>query len=123
MNMLLAAALGGSLLGFTLLWAYGVLAALLGAQLGAISLAFLMCPILALRRTKVERKQSAGFKLVSRAWPGEDVHDHSRSPHRALGQDPGPDHTSSLRRSMRDLAQSITRMDAGLHLRCKTHET
>jgi hypothetical protein len=65
MNMLLAAALGGSLLGFTLLWAHGVLAALLGAQLGAISLAFLMCPILALRRTKVERKQSAGFRLIA----------------------------------------------------------
>ena len=72
MNMLVAAALVGSLLGFTLLWAYGVVAALLGAQLGAISLAFLMCPVLALRRTKVERTRSAGFKLLSRDWSGED---------------------------------------------------
>jgi hypothetical protein len=63
MIVLLLTALLGALLGFTLLWPFGVLAALLGAQLGAISLAFLMCPILALRRIKVERKQSAGFRL------------------------------------------------------------
>jgi hypothetical protein len=63
MIVLLLTALLGALLGFTLLWPSGVLAALLGAQLGAISLAFLMCPILALRRIKVERKQSAGFRL------------------------------------------------------------
>jgi hypothetical protein len=63
MIVLLLTALLGALLGFTLLWPFGVLAALLGSQLGAISLAFLMCPILALRRIKVERKQSAGFRL------------------------------------------------------------
>jgi hypothetical protein len=67
MIMLLAAALVGGLLGFTVLWPYGAVTAILGAQLGASSLAFLMCPVLALRRTKVERKQSARFKLVSRA--------------------------------------------------------
>ena len=67
MNMLLAAVLVGSLLGFTLLWPYGAVTVSLGAELGASSLAFLICPVLALRRANVERKQSAGFKLVSRA--------------------------------------------------------
>jgi purine-cytosine permease-like protein len=71
MNMLLATALVGSLLGFTLLWPDGVLAALLGAQLGAIALAFLMSPVLALRRIKVERTPSAGFKLLSKVRSGE----------------------------------------------------
>ena len=66
MIVLLAAALLGGLLGFTVLWPYGAVTALLGAQLGASSLAFLICPVLALRRAKVQRKQSAGFKLVSR---------------------------------------------------------
>ena len=67
MIVLLAAALAGGLLGLTLLWPYGAVTAILGAQLGASSLAFLIYPVLALRRAKVERKQSAGFKLVSRA--------------------------------------------------------
>ena len=67
MIVLLAAALVGGLLGFTLLWPFGAVTAILGAQLGASSLAFLMCPALALRRANVERKHSAGFKLVSRA--------------------------------------------------------
>ena len=67
MIVLLAAALVGGLLGFTLLWPFGAVTAILGAQLGASSLAFLICPVLALRRAKVQRKQSAGFKLVSRA--------------------------------------------------------
>ena len=67
MIVLLAAALSGGLLGLTLLWPYGAVTAILGAQLGASSLAFLICPVLALRRAKVERKSSAGFKLVSRA--------------------------------------------------------
>ncbi len=62
MIVLLPAALVGALLGFTLLSPSGVLAAVLGAQLGAISLGFLTCPILALRRIKVERKQSARFR-------------------------------------------------------------
>ncbi len=72
MIVLLPAALVGASIGFTLLWSSGVLAALLGAQLGAISLAFLMCPILALRRIKVERKQSARFRfyrVVARTSP------------------------------------------------------
>jgi hypothetical protein len=72
MIVLLPAALVGALLGFALLRPSGALAALLGAQLGAISLAFLMCPILALWMTKVERKQSAGFRLnrvVARTSP------------------------------------------------------
>jgi hypothetical protein len=67
MMVLLAAALVGGFLGFTLLWSYGAVTAFLGAQLGASSLAFLICPVLALRRVKAERKPSAGFKLVSRA--------------------------------------------------------
>ena len=67
MIVLLAAALLGGLLGFTLLWPYGAVTALLGAQLGASSLAFLTCPVLALRRANVERKRSAGFRLVLRA--------------------------------------------------------
>jgi hypothetical protein len=67
MIVLLAAALLGSLLGFTLLWPYGAVTALLGAQLGASSLAFLICPVLALRKASVERKRSVGFKLVLKA--------------------------------------------------------
>ena len=72
MKVLFAAALVGSLVGFALFWSHGALTALLGAHLGACSLAFLMCPLLALRKAKVERRPSAGFKLVSQAWPGED---------------------------------------------------
>ena len=72
MIVLLPAALVDASFGFTLLWSSGVLAALLGAQLGAISLAFLMGPVLALRRTKVERTRSAGFKLLSRDLLGGD---------------------------------------------------
>jgi hypothetical protein len=67
MIVLLAAALLGGLLGFTVLWPYRAVTALLGAQLGASTLAFLICPVLALRRANGERKQSAGFKLVSKA--------------------------------------------------------
>jgi hypothetical protein len=63
MIVLLAAALLGGLLGFTVLWPYGAVTALLGAS----TLAFLICPVLALRRANGERKQSAGFKLVSKA--------------------------------------------------------
>lgn len=64
MKVLFAAALVGGLLGFTLLWPYGALTAVLGAQLGATALAFLMCPVLALRRTKAEQKYSAGFNRI-----------------------------------------------------------
>jgi hypothetical protein len=67
MKLLFAAALVGSLLGLGFFWSHGALTALLGAHLGACSLAFLMCPVMALRRAKVERKQSAGFKLVKQA--------------------------------------------------------
>ena len=72
MIVLLPAALVGALLGFALLRPSGALAALLGAQLGAISLAFLMSPVLALRTTKVKRMRSAGFKLHARAWTRQD---------------------------------------------------
>ena len=71
MKVMFAAALVGGLLGFTLLWPNGALTALLGAQLGATSLAFLVCPVLALRRVKAERKQSVGFSLPTRARPAE----------------------------------------------------
>ncbi len=72
MKVLLAAALFGGLLGFALFWPHGALTGLLGALLGASALAFLMSPVLALRRAKVERKQSTGFKFVPRALTGED---------------------------------------------------
>ncbi len=72
MKLLFAAALVGGLLGFALFWPNGALSALLGAQLGASSLAFLMGPVLALRKAKAGRRQSAGFKLASRAWSTED---------------------------------------------------
>jgi hypothetical protein len=84
MIVLLAAAFVGGLLGFTVLWPYGAVTALLGAQLGASSLAFLICPVLALRRASVERKQCAGIKLASRAWtragpiPGSYQREHVR---------------------------------------------
>ena len=71
MKVLFLAALAGGLLGFTACWPYGALTALLGAQLGAASLAFLACPVLALRRPKVERTLSAGFSLPARARPAE----------------------------------------------------
>src|ERR671912_37430 len=44
--------------------------ALLGAQLGASAMAFLIGPVLTLRKAKMECKQSAEFKLVSRAPTG-----------------------------------------------------
>jgi hypothetical protein len=59
LKVLFAAALIGATLGFALFWPYEALTALLGAQLGACALA--------LRRSRVERKQSAGFKLISRS--------------------------------------------------------
>jgi hypothetical protein len=67
LKVLFAAALIGATIGFALFWPYEALTALLGAQLGACALAFLICPVLALRRSRVERKQSAGFKLISRS--------------------------------------------------------
>jgi hypothetical protein len=63
MKTLFSAALAGGLLGFALFWPNGAFEALLGAQLGAISLPFLVCPALALRRAKVEREQNARFRL------------------------------------------------------------
>ncbi len=67
MIVLLVAALIGGLVSFAVLLPYGALTALLGAQLGATLLAFLVCPALAFQRPKAEPKQSAAFKLVSRA--------------------------------------------------------
>ena len=71
MIVLLAAALVGGLVSFAVLWPYGILTALVGAQLGATFLAFLVCPVLASRGSKAERKQSAALKLVLRAGPRE----------------------------------------------------
>ncbi len=67
MIVLLAAALSGGLVGFSGLWPYGALAALLGAQLGASLSAVAAGLLLASQRAKGERKQGAAFRLVSRA--------------------------------------------------------
>lgn len=67
MIVLLAAALVGGLGSFVVLWPYGALAALLGAQFGATFLALMAGLLLALRRAKAERKQGAAFSLVSSA--------------------------------------------------------
>jgi hypothetical protein len=72
MKTLLAAALVGGLLGFALFWPNGAIEALLGAQLGAISSAFLIWPSLVLRRAKGGPKHSTRFKpyrVVERAEP------------------------------------------------------
>jgi hypothetical protein len=57
MILLLAAALGGGVVSFTVLWPHGALIALAGAQLGATILMFMASLLLALRRAKVERMQ------------------------------------------------------------------
>lgn len=67
MIVLLAAALVGGLGSFVVLWPYGALAALLGAQLGGTFLALVAGLLLASRRAKAERKQGAAFSLVSSA--------------------------------------------------------
>ncbi len=57
MILLLAAALSGGVMSFAVLWPYGALTALVGAQLGATFLMFMGGLLLALRRAKVERTQ------------------------------------------------------------------
>jgi hypothetical protein len=63
MNVLLAAALVGGVMSFAVLWSYEALAALLGAQLGATSLALTAGLPLTLLGVKAEPKQSAAFRL------------------------------------------------------------
>ena len=63
MIVLLAAALVGGLVSFVVLWPYGILTALIGAQLGATLLALTAGLLLALLRAKAEPKQSAAFRL------------------------------------------------------------
>ncbi len=63
MILLLDAALVGGVVSFAVLWRYGALAALLGAQLGATFLAFTAGLLLALLSAKAEPKQSAAFRL------------------------------------------------------------
>jgi hypothetical protein len=63
MIVLLAAALAGGLMSFAVLWPYGALAALLGAQLGATFLALTAGLFLALLRAKAELKQGSAFRL------------------------------------------------------------
>ena len=67
MVVLMTAALVGGFISFVMLWPYGALAAFLGAQLGGTFLALMAGLLLAWRRAKAERKQSAAFSLVSSA--------------------------------------------------------
>jgi hypothetical protein len=67
MIVLLAAALVGGVGSFVALWSYGALAAVVGAQLGASALAAMAGLLLAARRAKRDRKQSAAFGLASNA--------------------------------------------------------
>ena len=57
MIVLLAAALLGGLFGFAVLWPYGVLVALVGAQLGATFVMFMAGLLIAFQRAKAERTQ------------------------------------------------------------------
>ncbi len=63
MIVLMAAALLGGSMSFTVLWPYGALAALLGAQLGATFLALTAGLLLALLRSKAQLRQSAVVRL------------------------------------------------------------
>jgi hypothetical protein len=63
MIVLLAAALVSGVVSFGVLWPYGALAALLGAQLGATFFALTAGLLLALLGAKTEPKQSAAFRL------------------------------------------------------------
>jgi hypothetical protein len=62
MIVLLAAALVGGLMSFAVLWPYGALAALVGAQFGATFLALTAGLLLALLKSKVELKQNGAFR-------------------------------------------------------------
>jgi hypothetical protein len=57
MTVLSAAALVGGLFSFAVLWPYGALTALLGAQLGATFVMFIASLLIAFQRAKVERTQ------------------------------------------------------------------
>ena len=57
MIVLSAAASLGGLFSFAVLWPYGVLVALVGAQLGATFVMFVAGLFIAFQRTKVERTQ------------------------------------------------------------------
>ena len=63
MIVLLAAALVGGLMGFVLLFPYGALAALLGAQISASLLTLAAGLLLGFLRAKAGGKQSAAFRL------------------------------------------------------------
>ena len=57
MIVLLAAALVGGVVSFAVLWPYGALSALLGAQLGATFVMFMAGLLIAFQRAKAERAQ------------------------------------------------------------------
>ncbi len=57
MIVLSAAALLGGLFSFAVLWPYGVLVALVGAQLGATFVMFMAGLLIAFQRAKAERTQ------------------------------------------------------------------
>ena len=57
MIVLLAAAVVGGVASFTMLWPYGVLTALLGAQLGGTFLLLVAGLLIALQRSKAEQGQ------------------------------------------------------------------
>jgi hypothetical protein len=63
MIMLLATSLTGGLFSFAVLWPYGALTALLGAQLGATLLTITAGLLLASQKVKTDRKQSAAYRL------------------------------------------------------------
>ena len=63
MVVLLVAAFFGGSTSFAVLWPYGALAALLGAQFGATLLALTAGLLLALLRAKAVPEQSAAFRL------------------------------------------------------------
>ena len=63
MIVLLMAGLVSGLLSFTVLWPYGALTALIGAQLGATFVVLLVGSILATRGVKQKQKQSAAPTL------------------------------------------------------------
>ena len=67
MIVLMAAALVGGVGSFVVLWPYGAFAALLGAQVGATSLALMAGLLLASRRAKMEQNQSSALSLASSA--------------------------------------------------------
>jgi hypothetical protein len=65
MIVLLATALIGGLFSFAVLWPYGALTALLGAQIGATLLTIMAGLLLASQRVKTDRKLSAASRLIA----------------------------------------------------------